>query len=140
MKKAIGASAPGSPSDQDRAKAKLPPPPEEDSELNVLLRPGLLTDIEIVVEKIPDAISIPNQAILEKDGKQFVYVQENGRFQQRFVKIAKRSESATIIAEALKPGETVALADPFAVKSNSKSEKKSNAMSGLPGGGTKGGK
>src|SRR5262249_41728418 len=93
--------------DDERARAKLPPPPEEDSQLNVLLRPGLLADVEIFVEKIPNAISVPNQAILEKDGRQFVYVQQNGRFEQRFVKIARRSESLTVIADNLKAGEMV---------------------------------
>ena len=66
------------------------------------------------MEKIPNAISVPNQAILEKDGRQFVYVQQNGRFEQRFVKIARRSESVTVIAESLKTGEVVSLGDPFA--------------------------
>src|SRR5436190_20073072 len=79
-------------SERDRANAKLPPPPEEDSALKVLLRPGLLADVEITVEKTSDSIYVPNQAIFEKDGKQYVWVQDHGGFQQRFVRIAKRSE------------------------------------------------
>ena len=54
--------------------AKLPPPPEEDSQFDVLLRPGLLADVEIIVEKIPNAIHVPNQAVFEKEGKLVVYV------------------------------------------------------------------
>jgi hypothetical protein len=122
--------------DDDRAKAKLPPPPEEDSQLKVLLRPGLLADIEIFVEKIPNAISVPNQAILEKDGRQFVYVQQNGRFEQRFVKIARRSESLTVIADNLKAGEMVSLGDPFAKgDSGSKSKKNGGSVSMPPSNG-----
>ena len=45
-----------------------------DNQLDVLLRPGLLADVEIIVEKIPNAINIPTQAVFEKDGKQIVYV------------------------------------------------------------------
>jgi hypothetical protein len=125
--------------DEDRARAKLPPPPEEDSQLRVLLRPGLLADIEIFVEKIPNAISIPNQAILEKDGRQFVYVQQNGRFEQRFVKIARRSESVTVIAESLKTGEVVSLGDPFAKGDSGSTNKKSGSSVSMPpsGGGAK---
>jgi hypothetical protein len=125
--------------DDDRARAKLPPPPEEDSQLNVLLRPGLLADVEIFVEKIPNAISVPNQALLEKDGRPFVYVQENGRFEQRFVKIARRSESLTVIAENLKAGEVVSLGDPYAKKDAESGSKKNGSTVSMPpsGGGPK---
>jgi hypothetical protein len=57
--------------DRDRANAKLPPPPEEDAGLSILLRPGLLADVEITVENV-DSIYVPNQAIFEKDGQRFV--------------------------------------------------------------------
>ena len=123
--------------DEERARAKLPPPPEEDSQLSVLLRPGLLADIEIFVEKIPNAISVPNQAILEKDGRQFVYVQQNGRFEPRYIKIARRSESVTVIAENLKAGEVVSLGDPFAAKDSGSDSKKNSTVAMPAGGGAK---
>ncbi len=126
-------AAAGSGTEEERARAKLPRSPEEDSQLNVLLRPGLLADVEIIIEKIPDAIHVPNQAVFEKNGKQFVYAMSGKRFEEREIKIAKRSETATVVAEGIKPGETVALADPNAKKTDSKSEKKSGgAMSGMP--------
>ena len=125
--------------DEERARAKLPPPPEEDSQLSVLLRPGLLADVEIFVEKIPNAISVPNQAVLEKDGRQFVYVQTNGRFEPRFIKIARRSEAVTVIAESLKAGEVVSLGDPFAKNDSGASKKSSSSTVSMPpaGGGAK---
>ena len=122
------------------AKAKLPPPPEEDSQLSVLLRPGLLADVEITVEKTSDSIYVPNQAIFEKDGKQFVWVENNGKFEQRTIRIAKRSETSTIIAEGLKLNETVALADPFKKPDNKKDGAKKTgggASAGMPSGGAK---
>ena len=131
-------SAGATSTEEDRAKAKLPPPPEEDSELEVLIRPGLLADVEITVEKIPDAIHIPGQGLFEKEGKQIVYVQVNGRFQERPVKLAKRSESTMVIADGLKAGEIIALADPFSRKNDKKSDKKGTAgMPGMPSGGGK---
>ncbi|MBI2680693.1 MAG: efflux RND transporter periplasmic adaptor subunit [Candidatus Solibacter usitatus] len=125
--------------EEERANAKLPPPPEEDSQLDVLIRPGLLADVEITVERIPDAIHIPAQAVIEKNGKQVVYVQTGGRFQERAIKLAKRSESTMVIADGLKAGEIIALADPYASKSGKKSDSKGAAKStpGLPGGGAK---
>jgi len=122
--------------EEERARAKLPSPPEEDSQLQVLLRPGLLADVEITVEKIPNAVHIPAQAIFEKDGKPSVWVETGHRFQQRPVKLARRSENIMVIADGLKPGEVIALGDPNAKPGDKKGDKKSgNAMTGMPGGG-----
>ena len=127
------------PTEAERANAKLPLPPEEESQLDVLLRPGLLADVEIIVEKISNGIHIPNQAVFEKEGKQFVYVQTANRFEQRFIKPAKRSESVLVVAEGLKAGEVIALADPTAKKGSEKKGDKGaggapKSMGGMPGG------
>lgn len=125
--------------ESDREKAKLPVPPEEDSQLDVLLRPGLLADVEIIVEKIPDAIHIPSHAVLERDGRPYVYVQNplDNHFEERVIKLAKRSESVVVVAEGLKPDEIVALSDPTA-KKNDKDEKPAGSSKpgvGMPSGG-----
>lgn len=105
----------------EMAKAKLPAPPEENSQLDILLRPGLLADVEIIVEKIPNAINIPAQAVFEKDGKFTVYVQTKpNRFEPRVIQPAKRSESIMVVASGLQPGEIIALADPTATSGATK--------------------
>ncbi|MGQ9632822.1 MAG: hypothetical protein ACUVXB_01100, partial [Bryobacteraceae bacterium] len=130
----------GGPSDEDLKNAKLPAPPDEDSGLQILLRPGLLADVEIIVEKIPNAIYVPAQAVFEKDGRRLVYVQAaEGRFQERPVKILKRSESTMVISEGLRPGELIALSDPTeGVGGKKKQEKKAGGgaspVGALPGG------
>lgn len=128
-------------SEQDRANAKLPLPPEEDSELQVLLRPGLLADVEITVEKVANALHVPAQAVFEKDGKPMVWVQNKGRWEERPVQLVKRSESIMVLAGGVEPGETIAMADPYPKKSAAKKgeEKKSggNPMGAMPAGGAK---
>jgi multidrug efflux pump subunit AcrA (membrane-fusion protein) len=118
-------------------------PPEEDSQLDVLLRPGLLADIEIIVERIPDAIHIPNQAVFEKDGQLIAYVKSGNRFEPRAIEILKRSESTVVIKSGLKPNEMVALADPNVRPDQKKAEEKKGGGS-LPGvggsGSSKGGR
>ncbi len=97
------------------AAAALPPPPEEDSQLDVLLRPGLSGRRgESRRERIPDAIHIPVQAVFERDGQPMVYVKDGKRFEEREVRPLKRSESMMVIADGLKEGEVIALADPTA--------------------------
>ena len=119
---------------KDLEMAKLPPPPEEDSQMEVLLRPGLLADIEIIVEKIENAINVPTQAVFEKDGKQVVYVRNGNKFDERVIRPSKRSESTMVIAEGLKAGETVALADP----SEKPGDKKKKSEQKPAGGGAAG--
>ena len=89
----------------------------------MLIRPGLLADVEIILEKIPNAIHVPAQAVFEKDGKQIVWVKNGRRWDEREVKPLKRTESTMIIASGLKPGETVALSDPNAKPGDKKKEK-----------------
>ncbi|HLK61849.1 MAG TPA: HlyD family efflux transporter periplasmic adaptor subunit [Bryobacteraceae bacterium] len=131
----------GSPwTEDERNNAKLPIPPEQDSQVQALLRPGLLADVEIVVEKIPDVLHVPTQAVFTRNGKPVVFVQQsNGRFEPRDVQLQKQSESLMVLASGVKPGEVIALADPTVDKTDKKksAEKKSgpaNPMGGMTGG------
>ncbi|HEX3746793.1 MAG TPA: efflux RND transporter periplasmic adaptor subunit [Bryobacteraceae bacterium] len=136
---AIMASGASKYTDADRKNARLPLPPDQDSEVQELLRPGLLADVEITVQKLPDAIHVPAQAIFQKDGENVVFVQQpDGKFQARKVELGRRSESAMVLTAGVEPGEVVALSDPTAGKSPSKSDKKQPAKGGpissMPGG------
>jgi hypothetical protein len=126
-------------SEKDLENAKLPPAPEEDTQLEVLLRPGLLADVEIIVEKVPNAIHVPTQALFEKDGKMVAFVRAGNTYQARVVKPSKRTESTMVISEGLKAGEIIALSDPTetGAKKGKKEEKQGggNPMGGMPGGG-----
>jgi HlyD family secretion protein len=124
-------------SEEERSNAKLPLPPGQDSQVLVLLRPGLLADVEIVVEKLPNVLHVPVQAVFQKGGNSIVYVrQKNGRYEPREVKVVKQSESMMVLGGGVEPGEIVALGDPNADKNAKKEEKKSssNPISSMPGG------
>jgi multidrug resistance efflux pump len=135
-----GGGAPGGPtgpySEAELNNAKLPLPVDPDNQLEVLMRPGLLADVEIILEKIPDAINVPSQAIFEKDGKQIVFVRKDNVWEERAIQPLKRSESVMVIASGVKPGETIALADPTVKPGdNKKKDKPGSAVGSLPGGG-----
>jgi hypothetical protein len=123
--------------EEERSNAKLPLPPGQDSQVQVLLRPGLLADVEITVERLPNVIHVPAQAVFQKGGKPVVYVQQkNGRYEPREVQVVKQSESMMVLGGGVQPGEIVALGDPTADKNAKKDEKKSSSdpMSSMPGG------
>jgi multidrug resistance efflux pump len=124
-------------SQADLDNARLPATADPDSQLDVLLRPGLLADVEIILEKIPDAINVPNQAVFEKDGKTIVYVRNDRGWEERVIQPVKRSESVVVVASGIKPGETIAMSDPFAKPGDTKKKDKpaGGAAGSLPGGG-----
>ncbi len=122
--------------EDDRKNAKLPLPPEQDSQVQVLLRPGLLADVEIQVEKLPDVIHVPAQAVFQKNGQYLVYVRKNGKFEARPIQLVKQSESMMVVSSGVQPGEIVAMADPTP-NAKKNGEKKSQGggspMGGMPG-------
>ena len=125
--------------DDDRDNAKLPLPPDKDTDIALLLRPGLLADVEIEVERIPNALHVPQQAVFEKGGQSLVYVQTaNGKFSPRVVKVMKQSETTMVLESGVEPGELVALQDPTANKAEKgkaeETKKPTSATSMMPGG------
>ena len=64
---------------------------------------------------MPDAMTVPRQAVFQKNGKTHVFVKEGGRFEQREVKIVQRTESRAAL-EGVAEGTEVALVDPTLVR------------------------
>jgi len=118
--------------DEELAKAQLPPPPEESSQFDILLRPGMLADVEIIVERIPNAIYVPAQAVFQKDHRTVVYVKRGETFEAREIKVLKQSESTVVVAEGLKEGEIIALADPTA-RPGERRQQQQQTPAGPPG-------
>jgi hypothetical protein len=120
---------------EDRAQAQLPAPPEEGSDVDILLRPGLLANAEIIVERIPDTLYVPFQGIFEAGAGHIVYVKTGNTFEPRKVEVGPRSESQISIVSGLEEGEQIALALPF---DDGRAEKKKTAQPAqpsFPGGG-----
>ncbi len=119
---------------EQRKAAVLPRPPEEGSDIDVLLRPGLLADAEVIVESISDTLYIPFQAVFEDRSQSIVYVLEGGRLQPRRVTLGKRSESQIAVIDGIEEGAMIALQAPGnAAGAAQKAAKKSSGPS-LPGG------
>ena len=96
----------------ERRAASLPEPPKQGSDVDVLLRPGLLADAEVTVEHIADTIYIPYQAVFEEGTQTIVYVLEGSRLRPRRIQLGRRSESQVSIVNGLEEGEMVSLYRP----------------------------
>lgn len=120
---------------EELANAVPPAPPSKDSGVDLLLRPGLLADVEIIVDEIPDAVTIPMQAVFEKDGRPIAYVKTATGFEERALTPSRRTESTMVLQDGIKPGEVIALSDPFEIrKAKSSAPENGGAPAGLPGG------
>ncbi|MDA1311977.1 MAG: HlyD family efflux transporter periplasmic adaptor subunit [Acidobacteria bacterium] len=124
----------------DRLNARLPEPPQQGSVVEVLLRPGLLADAEIVIERIPDTLHIPLQAVYPSGENNIVYVWDGNDLEPRRVEVGQRTETRIAVLSGLEEGETVSLQPPLDQRQTTK-KKKSAKKSGptLPGGGAGGG-
>ena len=127
---------------EDREKAQLPQPPREGSDVDVLLRPGLLADAEIIVDKIENTLYVPYQGIFEVNGNPVVYVWDGSGVDARRVELGKRSESQIAIVSGLEEGELIALEPPDAEARRSRAKKKTvsrGTQPSFPGAGAGGG-
>ena len=76
------------------------------------LRPGMSSEIEILVQSLGDVIYVPVQAVTYWDDKRVVYVANGGSPQRREVEIGAFSKSYIEITSGLREGEEVLLLPP----------------------------
>jgi RND family efflux transporter MFP subunit len=75
-------------------------------------KPGITGEVTVIVDKVPNAITIPAQALFQKSGQNVAYVWRNGQFEERAIEIGRRSGDKILVAKGVSQGEQVALRDP----------------------------
>jgi len=76
------------------------------------LKPGMTVQITVIVDRVPNAITIPAQASFLKSGQTIAYVWNGSKFQERAIQVERRSRDQILIASGLKSGDLIALKDP----------------------------
>jgi len=76
------------------------------------LKPGMTTQLTIVVDRVPNALTIPVEASFQKSGHNVAYVWQGSKFEERVIEVGRRSRDRILVAKGLSPGERVALKDP----------------------------
>lgn len=77
-------------------------------------KPGITGQVTVVVDRVPDALTIPAQALFQKSGQNVTYVWRGSQFEEREVEVGRRSGDKLMIAKGLRAGDQVALRDPLA--------------------------
>jgi multidrug efflux pump subunit AcrA (membrane-fusion protein) len=75
------------------------------------LRPGMNSSTDIIVSRIPEAISIPAKGLFTDKGRPIVYLQTQKGYEPRVVSVEARNPDDVAI-KGLDPGSLVALVEP----------------------------
>ena len=89
-------------------------------QLDPQMRAGSSLRVVIDGQEVPSALHVPRQAVFEKNGKNYVFIQLGERFDRRDVKVVNRTESRAVIS-GLNEGDAIALVDPDLATQKSKS-------------------
>ena len=71
------------------------------------LRPGMFARVTLVVSRKADAVLIPEQALLARGGKSFVYTVEQGKAVETEVQIGQRRSGEVEVVSGLRAGQTI---------------------------------
>ena len=81
----------------------------EIEECDKQLLPTMSATVEIIVDELKDVIAIPFSALIERDGKSFARVLQDGRVVEREIQTGQTVRSKVVVTEGLSEGDVVCL-------------------------------
>lgn len=75
------------------------------------LRPGMTAQVEIGVERIPNTLLLPIEAVFQREGRHYCTVVKKGKMQPREIQVGKSNNDQVTIVAGLEEGEFVSLSD-----------------------------
>ena len=75
-------------------------------------KPGISGQVTVIVDRVPDAITIPAQAMFQRSGQNVAYVWHGTQFEERTIEVGRRSGDKIMVAKGVSAGDLVALKDP----------------------------
>ena len=76
------------------------------------LRPDMSGAVRVAVDRVPNGILIPSEALFHQNGESVAYVLHGSKFERRKIGVARQSGGQVLVAKGLQPGERVALKNP----------------------------
>lgn len=102
-------------------KATLARKKDRDSDINVFdveiaienaddnLKPGMSASCDIIIERLPEVVSVPIEAVFEKGGQTVVYLENKDEVE---VEVGRRNDMSIEIVSGLEGNEEICLLDP----------------------------
>jgi RND family efflux transporter MFP subunit len=72
---------------------------------DALLKPGMLADIKLITRTMNDVVTIPGDAIIERDGESVVFVVDGNTASRRKLSVSERIGDRVVITDGVNPGE-----------------------------------
>jgi HlyD family secretion protein len=79
------------------------------------LRPGMTATVRVAVERVPNVLLVPANAVFGSGGQDVVYVLSRNGAERRPVVVERRNADHAVIKRGVTPGERVAVEDPTIV-------------------------
>lgn len=83
-------------------------------EQDARLKPGMSAEVEIVLQSLPDVLSVPLNAVFARADRWVAYRLQGDEFAEVAVELAAQNATAAAVAAGLAEGDIVALKDPAA--------------------------
>lgn len=81
------------------------------------ITPGAIVTADILIDQVPEAIAVPNQALYRKGDEDWVMVRNGDSLVRRDVRLGLRGPNRSEVVEGLAPGDRVALFMPGEIES-----------------------
>jgi HlyD family secretion protein len=94
-------------------------PPPKNFDLGLVLkepdpkiRPGMSATARIGIERVPDVLIAPSEAVFQRDGRPVVYRLNGSMFDEQHIEVARRGREQVAIASGVAPGDKLATRRP----------------------------
>lgn len=76
-------------------------------EKGVVVKPGMSADIEIIVERAEDVLTVPSQAIIERNGKKNIFVKSDSKARLVPIEIGRFNWTYTEVLKGINEGDAI---------------------------------
>jgi HlyD family secretion protein len=77
-----------------------------------VMKPGMTSKVDLVIEHLTDVLTVPREALTQREGRWVVFVPDGKSWAEREVVVGARNATHVVVSEGLSDGESVFLGPP----------------------------
>ncbi len=108
----IGENRPGSNAKVFEVMIKL-------EKVDSILKPGMTTSNNILINEVPNKMTIPLESVFSEKSKSYVYLRKGAAIEKREVLLGKSNDEVVIVEKGLEAGDEIFMSEPASAKDNS---------------------